>query len=238
MPCRSPAAAAIRGRAVRPLRGQVATMSRRTLVAAVAGGQPGGTSLPAHAQIAVRNQGYIPYSDAPINYRSDDLSDPVARLEQQIEQGTASLGYDPDHGYLKSVLNLLKVPVNRRPWCSPRPASSIRRSRPAHPRALYYNDDVYVGTVHDGKAIEIVSFDARQGAIFYLLDEQKAGQAGLPARRAGLHPVPHRGRNARRSRRAVAFGLSHQHRHSGCQRRRRSSPTRTVRWRSAGVAGT
>jgi hypothetical protein len=44
---------------------------------------------------------------------------------------------------------------------------------PDHPRALYYNDDVYVGKVHEGKAIEIVSFDARQGAIFYLLDERK-----------------------------------------------------------------
>ena len=29
------------------------------------------------------------------------------------------------------------------------------------------------GKVHDGKAIEIISFDAKQGAIFYLLDEQQ-----------------------------------------------------------------
>jgi len=35
------------------------------------------TLVPADAQIAVRNQGYIPFSDAPINYRSNDLHDPV-----------------------------------------------------------------------------------------------------------------------------------------------------------------
>ena len=32
---------------------------------------------------------------------------------------------------------------------------------------------MYVGSVHEGKAIEIVSFDPMQGAIFYLLDENK-----------------------------------------------------------------
>src|ERR1700742_1551060 len=68
-------------------------------------------AVPVCAQIAVRNQGYIPYSDAPINYRSQDLSDPVALLEKQIESGKISLSYDGDHGYLKSVLDLLKVPV-------------------------------------------------------------------------------------------------------------------------------
>jgi hypothetical protein len=30
-------------------------------------------ALPAGAQIAVRNQGYIPFSEPPINYRSDYL---------------------------------------------------------------------------------------------------------------------------------------------------------------------
>src|ERR1700681_4412750 len=69
-------------------------------------------ALPVLAQIAVRNQGYIPYSDAPINYRSQDLSDPVALLEKQIEAGKAGLSYDADQGYLRSVLNLLKVPVD------------------------------------------------------------------------------------------------------------------------------
>ena len=44
--------------------------------------------LPAQAQIAVRNQGYMPFADEPINYRSEDLSDPVARLEKQVERAT------------------------------------------------------------------------------------------------------------------------------------------------------
>src|SRR5262245_3878098 len=133
------------------------------------------TLLPAHAQIAVRNQGYIPYSDAPIYYRSDDIDDPVARLQKRIEQGTAKLEYDAkDHGYLKSVLELLDVPVSSQTLVFSKTSFQYPKISPEHPRALYYNDDVYVGAVHEGKEIEVVSFDARQGAIFYLLHEQKA----------------------------------------------------------------
>src|SRR5437868_5959367 len=68
-------------------------------------------AIPVCAQIAVRNQGYIPYSEAPINYRSQNLHDPVALLEKQIEEGKVSLTYEAGHGYLKSVLDLLKVPA-------------------------------------------------------------------------------------------------------------------------------
>lgn len=130
---------------------------------------------PVHAQIAVRNQGYIPYSDAPIYYRSEDISDPVAKLQKQIEQGKAAIVYDEkDHGYLKSVLKLLDVPVSSQTLVFSKTSFQYPKIAPEHPRALYFNDDVYVGSVHEGKEIEIVSFDARQGAIFYLLHEQKA----------------------------------------------------------------
>ena len=44
-----------------------------------------------HGQIAVKNQGYVPFSEAPINYRSDDLTDPVAKLQQRLSQGKTKL---------------------------------------------------------------------------------------------------------------------------------------------------
>jgi hypothetical protein len=130
-------------------------------------------AMPVLAQIAVRNQGYIPYSDAPIDYRSEELSDPVALLEKQIEAGKVSLRYDTDQGYLRAVLRLLKVPEDSQTLVFSKTSFQYPKITPQHPRALYYNDDVYVGKVHDGNAIEIVSFDPRQGAIFYLLDERK-----------------------------------------------------------------
>lgn len=131
----------------------------------------------AFAQIAVKNQGYIPYSDAPIFYRSGEIDDPVAKLQKRLEQGKAKLEYDAqDHGYLKSVLKLLDVPVSSQTLVFSKTSFQYPKISAEHPRALYYNDDVYVGSVHEGKEIEIVSFDARQGAIFYLLHEQQAAK--------------------------------------------------------------
>ena len=149
---------------------RAAALGAGALMLAVAGY----LGLPAKAQIAVRNQGYVPYSDAPINYRTHELTDPVALLQKRLDAGKARLTYDADHGYLKSVLSLLKVPVSSQTLVFSKTSFQYAKISPEHPRALYYNDDVYVGKVHQGAAIEIVSFDAMQGGIFYLLDEHKA----------------------------------------------------------------
>src|SRR6202453_2394713 len=127
----------------------------------------------AYGQIAVRNQGYVPYSDAPINYRSEDLNDPGAKLQQRVDQGKKTLKFEPKYGYLKSVLKLLKVPVDSQTLPFSKTSFQYKKISPEHPRALYFNDDVYVGSVHEGKAIEIISFDPMPSAIFYLLDEHK-----------------------------------------------------------------
>ncbi|HKP79949.1 MAG TPA: hypothetical protein VJU34_12575 [Phenylobacterium sp.] len=128
---------------------------------------------PARAQIAVENQGYVPYSDAPIYYRSRPLTDPVALLEREIQAGKARLSYEQDRGYLKSLLKLLKIPVSSQTLVFSKTSFQYPKISPEHPRALYFNDDVYVGSVHQGKALEIISFDPMQGAIFYILDENK-----------------------------------------------------------------
>jgi hypothetical protein len=132
-------------------------------------------SLPgtACAQIAVQNQGYVPFSDAPIHYRSNDLSDPVAKLQKRLDAGEASLDFDDRQGYLKSVLEQLKIPVSSQTLVFSKTSFQYKKISPQTPRALYFNDDVYIGFVHDGKALEVVSFDPAQGAIFYLLDARK-----------------------------------------------------------------
>jgi hypothetical protein len=128
----------------------------------------------AQAQVAVQNQGYMPFTDEPINYRSRPVYDPVAKLQKQIDSGLVHLEYEPQFGYLKSVLEKLGVPVSSQTLVFSKTSFQFRKISPQTPRALYFNDDVYIGFVHDGKAIEIISFDPNQGAIFYLLDVQKA----------------------------------------------------------------
>jgi hypothetical protein len=132
-----------------------------------------GFVLPLHGQVVVKNQGYLPFADAPINYRSENLSDPIAKLQQRLERGEVKLEFEPGHGYLRSVLAALKVPVSSQTLVFSKTSFQYPKISPDHPRALYYNDDVYVGQVHDGKSLEFVSFDPMQGAIFYIMDEHQ-----------------------------------------------------------------
>jgi hypothetical protein len=129
---------------------------------------------PARGQVAVKNQGYVPFSDEPINYRSENLSDPVSKLKQQLERGEITLEYEARRGYLKSVLDRLHIPVSSQTLVFSKTSFQYKKISPQTPRARYFNDDVYVGQVQEGKVLEFVSFDPMQGAIFFILDEQKS----------------------------------------------------------------
>jgi len=128
----------------------------------------------ARAQVAVKNQGYIPYSDAPIYYRSENIGDAVTLLQKKLDAGQARLEYKPNHGYLESVLELLDIPVSSQTLVFSKTSFQYPKISPRHPRALYFNDDIYIGVVHEGKEIEVVSFDRQQGAMFFILHESKA----------------------------------------------------------------
>lgn len=172
---------------IRAIRPQSDTPTARGLALHGAGGWALGLSVlvlggaivsrcfvdPANAQIAVQNQGYVPYSDAPIRYR-DPVNDPVAVAQRALDEGRAKLSYDKDRGYLPSVLKLLNIPVSSQTLVFSKTSFQFTKISADHPRALYYNDDVYVGSVHQGKTVELVSFDPMQGAIFYLLDDVKS----------------------------------------------------------------
>src|SRR5580704_8106962 len=127
----------------------------------------------ARGEVVVKNQGYLPFADAPINYRSENLSDPVAKLQQRLDSGEVKLNYEAGHGYLRSVLAALNIPISSQTLVFSKTSFQYPKISPERPRALYYNDDVYVGQVHNGKSLEFVSFDPMQGAIFYVLDEHQ-----------------------------------------------------------------
>jgi hypothetical protein len=127
-------------------------------------------------QITLRDQGFVPFRDEPINYLSDRVSDPIAKLQTRIDQDEVSPTFEPGHGYLKSVLKLLDVPISSQTLVFSKTSFQYKKISPSSPRALYFNDNVYVGWIPNGHSLEIASFDPDQGAIFYLLDQQSAGQ--------------------------------------------------------------
>jgi len=126
-----------------------------------------------HGQIAVHEQGYIPFTDQPINYRGQDLTDPVARLQKRLAAGTAHLEWNDKGCYLPSILRELHIPVSSQTLVFSKTSFQYKKISPQTPRALYFNDDVYVGFVNHGRVLEFVSFDPLKGAVFYLMNAQK-----------------------------------------------------------------
>jgi hypothetical protein len=116
----------------------------------------------------------LPLDDAAIQYATRPLADPVTLLEQRIQRGEAKLDYDPDYGYLPSVLRNLQAPVSSQVLVFSKTSFQAARISPRLPRAVYFNDQVSVGWVKGGDVVEIASVDPRQGVIFYTLDQEQS----------------------------------------------------------------
>ena len=105
-----------------------------------------------------------------IAYRAEVLSNPVARLRERMQQG-AELEHDarPGIGYLPALLRELAIPAESQLLVYSKTSLQQRLITPEQPRAIYFNDEVVLGTVHGG-VIEIAAQDAQQGAVFYTLE--------------------------------------------------------------------
>jgi hypothetical protein len=102
--------------------------------------------------------------------------DPVARLQREVDSGQIKLAFDRRNGYLESLLTALRVPVESQGLVFSKTSFQAARISPHAPRALYFNDDVYVGFVHDGEAIELASVDPVDGVAFYLLPQRQVAR--------------------------------------------------------------
>ena len=107
----------------------------------------------------------------PIDYQNAPVSDPIARLQQQIDSGEVELQYDDKHGYLPAVLDKLGIPNSSQTLVFSQTSFQLRKISPRRPRAVYFNDSAYVGWVQFGNVLELAAVDPQQGSIFYTLDQ-------------------------------------------------------------------
>lgn len=113
------------------------------------------------------------FDRAPILYQTAEVNDPVARLKRFLEAGEKQLRWDDHHGYLPGVLEALEVPVSSQTLVFSKTSLQLHRISPKRPRAVYFNDDVYVGWCQNGDVVELAATDPQQGAIFYTISQDK-----------------------------------------------------------------
>jgi len=107
----------------------------------------------------------------PIHYAKAQPDNAVERLRDGLRNGQAKLDFDGDHGYLRSLLRALGVPESSQTLVFSKTSLQRHRIGPKTPRALYFNDDVYVGFCLRGDVLEVSAADPNLGTVFYTLDQ-------------------------------------------------------------------
>jgi hypothetical protein len=115
----------------------------------------------------------VSYEADPINYSKTEPTDRIAQLQQQMTAGSVSLDYDEKHGYMPALLKLLEVPISSQTLVFSQTSLQLRKISPERPRAIYYNDDTYLGWVQNGDVIELSATDPALGVVFYTLDQAR-----------------------------------------------------------------
>lgn len=130
-----------------------------TVTLAVAGGWP--IQAPAASDDAIKA-----YSEAR-------ATDAVGALQKRIDKGGAELKYAEPRGYLDSILRLLNISASSQVLVFSKTSLQLDNISARTPRAIYFNDDVYVGWVQGGDVLEFSAADPQLGAVFYVLPQRE-----------------------------------------------------------------
>ena len=111
------------------------------------------------------------YEQPPINYSTTQPHDPASQLKENIDAGKTTLAHTAERGYLDAILRELKISPSSQTLVFSKTSFQRTHISPTRPRALYFNDDTYVGYVAGGDIIEIASVDPKLGTIFYTVPQ-------------------------------------------------------------------
>lgn len=108
----------------------------------------------------------------PINYASAPVNDPVAQLQKALDANDRKLKWDEARGYLPALLDSLSIDPSSQVLVFSKTSLQQKLISPSRPRAVYFNDSVYIGWVQSGSVMEISAMDPQQGTIYYTLDQR------------------------------------------------------------------
>ena len=114
------------------------------------------------------------FGEAPHNYWTRPLHDAFTRLLAD-SGGNLRLDNSSPKAELESLLKALRVPVSSQLLVYSATSFQSGLIHPSNPRALYFNDEVYVGYVPGGH-LEVAAIDPDLGPVFHLLRMGRGAQ--------------------------------------------------------------
>ena len=105
----------------------------------------------------------------PIEYAQRQGDNPVSRLQKRLTDGSTTLNREPKFGYLPALLRELQIDVASQSLVFSKTSLQRHHIRPDAPRAIYFNEDIYVGFCAGGELLEISVADSELGTEYYSL---------------------------------------------------------------------
>src|SRR5690606_19411045 len=103
-----------------------------------------------------------------IGYGQIAPDDPFSRAMERFQAEGGELRHDPlGQGYLVDLLRVLDIDPSSQVLVFSKTSLKQRFITPENPRALYFNDEIYVGFVPGSTTLEIGAMDPRQGPVFF-----------------------------------------------------------------------
>lgn len=121
------------------------------------------------AAAALAQPTYRDFDAPPHNYSTRTPQDRFTKLIASLESGALALDRSSEHAFLRSLLKTLDIPVSSQLLVFSTTSLQLSLISPANPRAIYFNDDIYLGYIPGGR-IELVALDPELGAVFYIFD--------------------------------------------------------------------
>lgn len=116
----------------------------------------------------------MPFDEDLIGYGKTRDTNAISRLQERIDRGASVLSKDAKGSLLPAILQELGVSTASQVLVFSKTSFQRDRIGPANPRALYFNDFVYVGHVPGSPILEFTAVDPTLGAVFYTLDESSS----------------------------------------------------------------
>lgn len=127
---------------------------------------------PSFASMAMA-QSSLEFYQEPISYQIAEDENVVTRLHRRIQRDEVELEFHPTRGYLDAVLKELEIVIESQALVYSKTSLQLRPITPSNPRALYFNDEAYVGWVPGGDKLELIATDTKLGSVFYTIDQKK-----------------------------------------------------------------
>jgi len=111
-----------------------------------------------------------------IGYRTTPVDNSIKTLRERLSKDELKLEFDPEYGYLLSVLKALNIPTSSQVLVFTKTSFQAPLIAPRLPRAIYHADELSIGIVRLGEVLEIAVQDRNLGTVFYSLDQVRSSR--------------------------------------------------------------